>query len=141
MANKGKIVIVAALDGDFQRAEFGKILQLVPLSESVVKLNAVCMSCFNEASFTKRISNEQEVISVMISYILLIIKTILCNYTVDLSFVELVCILQVEIIGGTDKYMSVCRECHRLAKPMRNSPCKIEVPLMEMLSKPKFNVN
>lgn len=61
MANRGKIVIVAALDATFKRTEFGKILQLVPLAESVVKLNAVCMSCFNDASFTKRISNEKEV--------------------------------------------------------------------------------
>ncbi len=61
MANNGKVVIVAALDGTFQRTEFGKILQLVPLAESVVKLNAICMSCFHDASFTKRITNEQEV--------------------------------------------------------------------------------
>lgn len=69
MANIGKIVVVAALDGDFQRTEFGKILQLVPLAESVVKLNAVCMSCFHDASFTKRISNEQEVIFTMITFV------------------------------------------------------------------------
>lgn len=91
MANRGKIVIIAALDATFQRTEFGKILQLVPIAESVVKLNAVCMSCFSDASFTKRTTNEQE----------------------------------VELIGSTDKYMSVCRECHRQEKPVRNSPCKV----------------
>ena len=46
MADKGKIIIVAALDGDFQRKGFGDILNLVPLAESIVKLNAVCMMCF-----------------------------------------------------------------------------------------------
>lgn len=37
---------------------------------------------------------------------------------------EITC-FQVELIGSTDKYMSVCRECHRQEKPVRNSPCKV----------------
>jgi len=78
MANQGKIVIVAALDGDYRRTGFGDILQLVPLAESVIKLTAVCMTCFAEASYTKRIGIEQE----------------------------------LEIIGGADKYMAVCRRCY-----------------------------
>lgn len=66
------------MDGTYQRTGFGEILKLVPLAESVVKLQAVCMKCFSNASFTKRTSNE---------------KT-------------------VEVIGGSDKYMSVCRGCY-----------------------------
>jgi len=58
MADKGKIIIIAALDGDFQRKGFGDILNLVPIAESIVKLNAVCMMCFQEASFTKRKGSE-----------------------------------------------------------------------------------
>ncbi|KPP70063.1 thymidine kinase, cytosolic-like [Scleropages formosus] len=61
MANMGKTVIIAALDGTFQRKPFGNILNLVPLAESVVKLNAVCMECFKEASYTKRLGEEKEV--------------------------------------------------------------------------------
>ncbi len=61
MANKGKTVVIAALDGTFQRKAFTSILQLVPLAEHVMKLNAVCMNCFGEASFTKRISADKEV--------------------------------------------------------------------------------
>lgn len=38
-------MVVAALDGTFQRKPFGKILELVPLAESVVKLSAVCLYC------------------------------------------------------------------------------------------------
>lgn len=53
-ANQGKIIIIAALDGDFARKPFGSILNLVPKSEKVTKLNAVCQSCFNQASFTYR---------------------------------------------------------------------------------------
>lgn len=40
---------------------FGNILNLVPLAESVVKLNAVCMQCFKEAAYTKRLGAEKEV--------------------------------------------------------------------------------
>ena len=61
MANLGKVVIVAALDGTYQRQGFGSILQLVPLAESVIKLTAVCMRCYKEASYTKRISLETAV--------------------------------------------------------------------------------
>ncbi|XP_068176912.1 thymidine kinase, cytosolic [Antennarius striatus] len=61
MANLGKTVIVAALDGTFQRKAFGNILNLVPLAESVVKLHAVCMQCYKEAAYTKRIGTEKEV--------------------------------------------------------------------------------
>ena len=46
----GKIIIVAALDGTFQRKAFGRILELVPLAEYVVKLSAVCMMCSNDAA-------------------------------------------------------------------------------------------
>lgn len=61
MANNGKIVIVAALDATFKRTPFGDILKLVPIAESVVKLMAVCMSCFSDGSFTKRKTDETEV--------------------------------------------------------------------------------
>jgi thymidine kinase len=61
MADAGKTVIVAALNGTFQRKPFGSVLDLIPLAESVDKLNAVCMICFKDASFTKRITKEQEV--------------------------------------------------------------------------------
>lgn len=60
-ANAGKIVIVAALDGTFQRHAFGKILSLVPLAESVTKLSAICVGCGRNAAFSKRIGSETEI--------------------------------------------------------------------------------
>ena len=78
LANEGKIVIVAALDGTFQRKPFGSILDLIPMAETVIKLKAVCMKCYADAAFTKR--------------------------TVDSE--------KVELIGGADKYMAVCRSCY-----------------------------
>ena len=78
MANRGKIVLVAALDGTFQRRPFPEMMALVPLAEAVTKLQAVCMLCFQEAAFSKRTTSESS----------------------------------VEVIGGADKYMAVCRRCY-----------------------------
>jgi thymidine kinase len=40
-------------------------MELIPLAEHVIKLTAVCMSCFGEGSYTKRISDEKEVCSLV----------------------------------------------------------------------------
>eukprot|EP01112_Ceratiomyxa_fruticulosa_P012680 TRINITY_DN3525_c0_g1_i1.p1 TRINITY_DN3525_c0_g1~~TRINITY_DN3525_c0_g1_i1.p1 ORF type:complete len:221 (+),score=44.55 TRINITY_DN3525_c0_g1_i1:155-817(+) len=94
MSNKGKTIIVAALDGTFQKkpfvAPFGPVLELIPLAESVTKLTAVCMICFKDAAFTKRIGNETE----------------------------------VEVIGGAEKYIAVCRNCYSLS--INTSPVKLK---------------
>lgn len=45
LANRGIVVIVAALDATFQRKPFGNIISLVPLAEKVYKLTAVCVYC------------------------------------------------------------------------------------------------
>jgi len=88
MANRGKIVLVAALDGTFQRLPFPEMLALVPLAEAVTKLQAVCMVCFQEAAFSKRITEESG----------------------------------VEVIGGADKYMAVCRRCYFSPNNVAASP-------------------
>lgn len=54
-ANKGKSVIIAALDGDTKQKEFGAICALIPYCEGVTKLYGVCMMCKSVASsFSKR---------------------------------------------------------------------------------------
>lgn len=78
LANNGKCVIVAALDGTFQRKPFGSVLSLIPLAEQVTKLSAVCVICQNDAAFSLRTTEET----------------------------------QVEVIGGADKYIAVCRRCY-----------------------------
>lgn len=57
-------MIVAALDGDFQRRPFKTIINLYPLCEKIEKLHAVCRSCGGLASFTFRtiLNSEIEVI-------------------------------------------------------------------------------
>ena len=80
MVNMGKIIIVAALDGDYKRRPFNRILELIPKAENVVKKSAVCC-CGDNASFSKR----------------------LCDST------------EVEMVGGSEKYMAVCRTCYGAA--------------------------
>ena len=64
-ASDGKWVIVAALDGDFQRKPFGRVAELIPLAETVKKRKAVCMVCSKApASFTKRIVASDKIIVV-----------------------------------------------------------------------------
>lgn len=61
-ANNGSVVVVAALDGTFQRKPFGQVLELIPLAEDVCKLTSVCMSCYREqAAFSFRICGDQQV--------------------------------------------------------------------------------
>jgi thymidine kinase len=54
-------VVVAALDGTFERKAFGRIINLIPLAERVTKLCAVCVYCTKEAGFTKRIVESKEI--------------------------------------------------------------------------------
>jgi thymidine kinase len=60
LTERGKIVIIAGLDGDFLRRPFGRILELIPKSESIQKLSAVCKVTGGEASFSKRTIDSQE---------------------------------------------------------------------------------
>ena len=57
-AAQGKKVVISALDGDFRRKPFGRVLELVPMAESVTKLTAVCTFCHADAPFTRRITSE-----------------------------------------------------------------------------------
>uniref|UniRef100_A0A2I2ZSB8 Thymidine kinase n=1 Tax=Gorilla gorilla gorilla TaxID=9595 RepID=A0A2I2ZSB8_GORGO len=114
MANAGKTVIVAALDGTFQRKPFGAILNLVPLAESVVKLTAVCMECFREAAYTKRLGTEKEVAPPAFPAFPAGRRgggMALPPSCPGPSPIPCPC-GQVEVIGGADKYHSVCRLCY-----------------------------
>ncbi|KAJ3672992.1 hypothetical protein LUZ60_006366 [Juncus effusus] len=56
----GKTVIIAGLDGDYMRKKFGSVLDIIPLADSVTKLNARCEMCNNRALFTLRKSSETQ---------------------------------------------------------------------------------
>lgn len=51
----------------------------MPLAETVLKLQAVCMICYGEAAFTKRISTETEVRDVAVDYCLLVVTVHIVN--------------------------------------------------------------
>ena len=77
-----KCVIVAGLDGDFQRNPFGNsdLLRLIPHAEEVIKLKGYCQLCndLTPASFTRRIINSTE----------------------------------QHLVGGKESYIPVCRKHH-----------------------------
>jgi len=60
--NHNKQIYVCGLDGDYKRNKIGDILDLIPMADSIVKLNSICKHCSSKkkAIFTHRISNECE---------------------------------------------------------------------------------
>jgi len=63
--NDSKIIIIAGLDGDSNREEFGDIIKLIPKCDSITKLHALCSICKDGtlAPFTKRIvKNKNQVL-------------------------------------------------------------------------------
>jgi len=53
------LLIVATLDGDYNRRPFGNVYKILPLATSCKKLTAIC-NCGEEAPFTKRIIDNSE---------------------------------------------------------------------------------
>ena len=55
--SKNKTLYVSGLDGDYKQEKFGEILDLIPLCDSITKLNAFCKICKDgtHAHFTKRL--------------------------------------------------------------------------------------
>ena len=60
--NYNKEIHVCGLDGDYLQNPFGEMLNLIPISENVKRLSALCKICNNGnlAFFTKRISNSKD---------------------------------------------------------------------------------
>ena len=53
-----KRVHICGLDGDFKRMKFGALLDLIPMCDTVTKLNSRCTNCRNPAIFSHRVTNE-----------------------------------------------------------------------------------
>ncbi len=58
LANMGKRVIVAGLDMDYRGIPFEPIPQLLAMAEYITKIQAICVSCGNPATFTYRTSTD-----------------------------------------------------------------------------------
>jgi thymidine kinase len=83
--SRGIEVVVAGLNGDSNRKPWETISRLIPLASNITFLSAVCQDCpfgcRSEASFSKLLLKKQEEES------------------------------QIVLIGGADKYKSVCGFC------------------------------
>src|SRR5262249_41606332 len=73
---------------------------LVPMAEEVTKLKAVCMLCQGDASFSKRSS---------LDFARVLSLTAIAFLNLSFSLGDE---LEVELIGGADKYIAVCRRCY-----------------------------
>lgn len=58
--HENKKVYICGLDGDFKRAKFGQILDLIPFCDKVTKLQSLCSICKNGTNgiFSHRVSQE-----------------------------------------------------------------------------------
>lgn len=81
LANTGKTVIAAGLDADYRGRAFGRICELIPISETVQKLSAICSACGAEAAFTSMYFHDHDSAEAIID------------------------------IGGAEKYWPSCRQC------------------------------
>ena len=64
LAKANKRVVIAGLDKDYTGKSFGPIHQLMIDAEYVSKVNAICITCGDPASFTQRISSEKDLVVV-----------------------------------------------------------------------------
>lgn len=55
-----KDIYLFGLDGDFLRNPIGQILNVIPLCDTVEKLNGKCADCTSASVFSKRITNETQ---------------------------------------------------------------------------------
>ena len=80
---KTKIVIVSGLVGDFKRASFGQVHDLLSEADEIIPLKAICNICYKPAPFTTRI----------------------CQKIGPTSEKQ-------EVVGGAETYQAVCRDHH-----------------------------
>lgn len=64
LANEGKRVVVAGLDMDFEGKPFGPMPNLMAVAEFVTKLHAICAQTGDLASFSYRLTNDEEKVKV-----------------------------------------------------------------------------
>lgn len=64
--DKHKTVCISALDGDFKRQKFGRVLDLIPYSDITTRLSALCAQCKDgtRAPFSHRVTSETEQVSI-----------------------------------------------------------------------------
>lgn len=92
--NLGKHVRVSGLDGDAFKRKFGQTLDLIPFSDEVVKLNARCDICLEEL---RKINFRGNILAIVGPF----------TKRLGTSTAQ-------KEVGGSDKYIPVCRFHHSL---------------------------
>lgn len=104
LVSRGIRVILAGLDTDFRGEPFGAMPQLMALSESVTKLNAICPVCSSPASRTQRLINGKPA-----------------------SYDD-----PVILVGASESYEPRCRLHHEVPnQPKESINCKVQVNMSE----------
>jgi len=63
LANRGKHIVISALNANYKRESFPSITEIFPKAEKIIYLQSICYYCNDDAPFTLRtISNEEEVL-------------------------------------------------------------------------------
>ncbi|HSN53984.1 MAG TPA: thymidine kinase [Candidatus Sulfomarinibacteraceae bacterium] len=60
LADLGKRVVVAGLDMDYRGVPFGPMPELLAIAEQVHKIQAICALCGAPASYTQRLTEDEE---------------------------------------------------------------------------------
>lgn len=88
-----KHIICVGLDGDFRMEKFGNISDLLHLADKFEKLTAICSVCLEKLLQEKGLITPDKTVPAPFT-----MRTVSSN--------------DLEVIGGSEKYKSVCRECH-----------------------------
>ena len=64
LSDAGKRIIISGLDMDFSRTPFKAMSNLLCIADKVLKLKSVCMSCKENASYSKRIAKSDKLVSI-----------------------------------------------------------------------------
>lgn len=117
----GKIVVISALDGDFQRNPFGKVLQVGRRALSVCV--TVCFGC--TAHSTSGTCDQIACCMYDVWRWCSVHSAFNCgrrgNPHLGFCFSMLI-FNKVEVIGGADKYVAVCRPCHSRQAQIKSIP-------------------
>jgi len=80
----GKKIIISGLNGDSNRNLFGEMHLLIPHSDNIDKIDSYCVKCYRKGIQRNGIFSKKEIKN-----------------------------SEIITVGGTNKYISVCRECYR----------------------------
>ncbi|MBS0000801.1 MAG: thymidine kinase [Cyclobacteriaceae bacterium] len=64
LADKGKRLIIAGLDMDFQGKPFGPMPQLMAIAEFITKVHPICIRCGQIASYSHRLTTSDKTVMV-----------------------------------------------------------------------------